>query len=1066
MSKVYIWPDYGDKPDPGDGGVRRVVEAQRRYLPEYGWEVVANPEDADVIAAHMTAPSNFFDARLIDKPMVAHNHGFYWSEYDWGGAWAERDNDLVMRLVKAADIVTGPSEWVANIIRRHTLRDVRVIYHGIDGIEKVHGNGGYVLWNKTRVDAVCDPRPVAEVAALLPDVNFASTFMPEGFSLPNVEVTGKVPYERAKDIAAAAGVYLATTRETFGIGTLEALAAGVPVVGYRWGGQPEIVEHMRDGYLAEPGDVQDLARGIRWALAYRDAISPWALKKAQQFLWRDKIAAYANLYDEALIRRTKMGEPKVSVIVPAYDLDKYLPDALRSVQTQTRTDWECIVIDDASPDNCGRIADEFARNDPRFKVIHNTTNQYLAGARNTGIAAASGDYILPLDADDMLAPNTLEILTAALDSDRSLHIAYGGVLFVNEDGQTPTVYPGNAERPGHSGWPMAMDIELLVKGLGQPMPYASMFRRDVWALTGGYRTRVRSSEDCDFWMRACSYGFDARMVTTVDTLIYRNREDSMSRTSGWADKENKDWFPWRHDFALLPAGGQQGGVRISAVDPPLISVVIACGPDHAELVRDAVDSVDAQTFRQWECIVVFDGLPEQPMPSWVHSWRTSQQDGKPLGVVGARNFGAERARGKALVFLDADDFLMPDYLQTMADVARQSNGAEVLYADFWEDPETPGVFRSYQLPDAECDFVLHKALHAVTAFYPREAFEAVEGFTENVPWEDWDLQLKLAAAGVCARRIASPLWAYRKHTGKRREDRYERREDGKADMLARWGDYIEGRKTLAGCRTCGGGAATTVFPAPRAGGSLAPPDGMPDAVLLEDTSAISGKKTYRGRGTGAVYNFQAGRPRWVSGRDAQYFMSMPTFRRHDEASAQQVLAATSGEMQITAPGRPPAAPTPEPIGSNDPPAILSFGNGAVTSTPMADLPAPPPNFIGNGLEDAGPLVVAQTFPIDVRGAVDVTAGGLIPVDVRGEPVAVTEAPSRPPAPIVTPEPPKAAPIIDIPPPPPAPPEEDEPDDLQRVPIDDSGEPVEPPATRPSATRTAARPAKSRGRPRK
>lgn len=1048
MSKVYIWPDYGDKPDPGDGGVRRVVEAQRCYLPEYGWEVVSDPNDADVLAAHMTAPGSLFDSRLIDKPLVAHNHGFYWSEYEWGGTWAERENDLVMRLVKAADIVTGPSEWVANIIRRHTLRDVRVLYHGIDGIENVHGDAGYVLWNKTRVDAVCDPRPVAEVARLLPDVHFATTFMPDGVTLPNVEVTGKLAYETALNVAKDAGVYLATTRETFGIGTLEALAAGVPVVGYRFGGQPEIIEHMRDGYLAEPGDVQDLARGIRWALAYREAIKPWAIKKAQQFLWRDRMKGYADIYDEALERRqpTVMPRPRVSVIVPAYGLANYLPDALRSVQTQTRADWECIVVNDASPDDCGRIADEFAAADPRFKVIHNRTNQYLAGARNTGIAAASGDYILPLDADDMLAPNALEILTQALDSDRRLDIAYGGVRFVNDDGNTATVYPGHQERPGYSGWPVEMNIELLVRGVGQPMPYASMFRRRVWELTAGYRTRVRSSEDCDFWMRACSYGFDARMVTTVDTLIYRNRVDSMSRTSGWADAENKDWYPWRENFDLLPAGGQQGGVKISAVDPPLISVVIACGPDHADLVRDAVDSVDAQTFRQWECIVVFDGLAPVDLPSWAHTWQTSDQGGQPLGVVKARNFGVERARGRAVVFLDADDFMMPECLQLMVEVARRSEGKEVIYSDFWEDPETPGEFRSYQLPDYTCDYVLHKALHAVTALYPIEAFRDVGGFTENVPWEDWDLQLKLAAAGVCGRRIAAPIWAYRKHTGKRRNDRYERREAGKADMLAIWGDYIEGRKTLAGCRTCGGGAATTVYPQARAG-ALAKPSDMPDAVMIEDTTAIAGKKTYKSPTNGMPIHFQAGIPRWVNGRDASFFLTKPGFVRHSEASGNEVLAAATARMQITAPGRPEPAPVqaaPVVLSTADQPAVMSFGNGGVTSTPISDLPPPPP-------------------------APEVTLDNLFgPVDIHGNPVAVTEAPPRPPVPIQTPEAPKA-PTIELPPPP-APPEDDDPEDLQRIKIDDSGEPIvetppikSPTRRQPKAPTTGTR---GRGRPRK
>ena len=98
------------------------------------------------------------------------------------------------------------------------------------------------------------------------------------------------------------------------------------------------------------------------------------------------MAGYAEVY-RAAVAATREPRPKVSVVVPAYGLEAYLPAALESVRAQTLTDWECVVVDDASPDRCGAIAEEFAASDTRFRVVHHQENQYLAGSLNSGIAA-------------------------------------------------------------------------------------------------------------------------------------------------------------------------------------------------------------------------------------------------------------------------------------------------------------------------------------------------------------------------------------------------------------------------------------------------------------------------------------------------------------------------------------------------------------------------------------------------------------------------------------------------------------------------------------------------------
>ena len=100
--------------------------------------------------------------------------------------------------------------------------------------------------------------------------------------------------------------------------------------------------------------------------------------------------------------------PAISVIIPIYNVEKYLRRCLESVQNQTFQDWEAICVNDGSPDNSADIVREFAARDARFKLV-NKENGGLSDARNAGMAVASGEYILYLDSDDFIHPQTLEI---------------------------------------------------------------------------------------------------------------------------------------------------------------------------------------------------------------------------------------------------------------------------------------------------------------------------------------------------------------------------------------------------------------------------------------------------------------------------------------------------------------------------------------------------------------------------------------------------------------------------------------------------------------------------------
>jgi glycosyltransferase involved in cell wall biosynthesis len=127
--------------------------------------------------------------------------------------------------------------------------------------------------------------------------------------------------------------------------------------------------------------------------------------------------------------------PIISIIVPVYKVEAYLRECLDSVLSQTFIDYECILVDDGSPDTCPTICDEYAAQHPQMKVIHKA-NSGLSDARNVGIRAAYGDYIVLLDSDDLLADNeALSNLYGVIEKTKAPVIFHNNLTIFN-DGTT------------------------------------------------------------------------------------------------------------------------------------------------------------------------------------------------------------------------------------------------------------------------------------------------------------------------------------------------------------------------------------------------------------------------------------------------------------------------------------------------------------------------------------------------------------------------------------------------------------------------------------------------------
>lgn len=127
--------------------------------------------------------------------------------------------------------------------------------------------------------------------------------------------------------------------------------------------------------------------------------------------------------------------PKISIIVPVYNAEKFLFQCLESIINQTFTDFELILIDDGSTDNSGKICDEYAEKDSRIKVVHQQ-NQGQAAARNKGLDIACGEWIAMIDSDDFVELNMLEKLITAAQKENADMCSCN---FFSFDNETPDI---------------------------------------------------------------------------------------------------------------------------------------------------------------------------------------------------------------------------------------------------------------------------------------------------------------------------------------------------------------------------------------------------------------------------------------------------------------------------------------------------------------------------------------------------------------------------------------------------------------------------------------------------
>lgn len=209
---------------------------------------------------------------------------------------------------------------------------------------------------------------------------------------------------------------------------------------------------------------------------------------------------------------------KVSVIIPAYNGDRYIGEAINSILSQTYRDYEIIVVDDGSTDSTRQVIEQYGS---KIQYL-SQTNQGVAASRNLGLTKAQGEYIAFLDQDDIFLSDKLASQVTLLEQNPSLGIANSGWQIVNQQGETKA-----AVKP----WVEIPELNLANLIIWKPVFLGAMlFRRSWLKRTKGFDTILEQTPDVDLVLRLAAMGATAAWVKQV-TVKYRQHEANASRNT-------------------------------------------------------------------------------------------------------------------------------------------------------------------------------------------------------------------------------------------------------------------------------------------------------------------------------------------------------------------------------------------------------------------------------------------------------------------------------------------------------------------------------------------------------
>jgi len=234
------------------------------------------------------------------------------------------------------------------------------------------------------------------------------------------------------------------------------------------------------------------------------------------------------------VKQNSIQAPVVSIIVPCYNDEKYIEETLDSILRQSFSSWECIIINDGSKDTTETLVLNKIKFDKRFNYIYQN-NTGVCIARNNAIKKSIGQYILCLDADDLISNNFLEETVNLLDLNSSLNIATSTVNFFGRSKGVLKV--------------VSYDLDILLAA--NQIVMTSLFRRVDFDKVGGFNENMKDGfEDWDFWISVLKNGGNVTCAKQA-VFYYRLQNKSRNRLISFEKEKRLRYQIWNNHKELF-----------------------------------------------------------------------------------------------------------------------------------------------------------------------------------------------------------------------------------------------------------------------------------------------------------------------------------------------------------------------------------------------------------------------------------------------------------------------------------------------------------------------------------
>ncbi|HOL87659.1 MAG TPA: glycosyltransferase family 2 protein [Anaerohalosphaeraceae bacterium] len=381
----------------------------------------------------------------------------------------------------------------------------------------------------------------------------------------------------------------------------------------------------------------------------------------------------------------------VSAIVSAYKSEAFLRECLEDLTNQTLFEkglLEIVVVDSGSPENEWKIVEEFQKRSDSILYLRTSERETVYAAWNRGIRASCGKYLTNANTDDRHAPEMLEVLADLLEKNPDQAAVYSHFYITDVPHQTwQTKTPSEL-----ADWHPPFSREALLKGnfMG-PQP---MWRRSLHDEYGYFDPSFKVSGDWEFFLRVSqTYSF---LLNRVPLGLYYRNPGSLERSAGTRHQEDRfirELYTKNRNQIIrrpfIPESGSAFAARPSVVVPvsvpsvgPMVSVCMAAY-NTASFIRQAIESVLAQTYRDFELVVVDDGSTDGTA-AVVQSFqdRRIRFFSQPhQNFASAINRAIQEAHGRFVLGVDSDDFIAPDYLERMITFVIQNPDYDYYYPE-------------------------------------------------------------------------------------------------------------------------------------------------------------------------------------------------------------------------------------------------------------------------------------------------------------------------------------------------------------------------------------------------